>query len=555
MMKKTIQAGLLLVAGLCMATTVQAKSLYAIGDINAWPNTPFQAFNINPDGTLTFQTQHNLPTRDGGAVGVGFIPKVADPDESWLFVTYEFSGVMEMINGTTMTSVGQVTAPGAVNLAGIVGDRDVNKVYTVDRYTDNLYVYTWDEGTTTLTLDAQYDLPGIVGGTIGGAFGIALDEANDILYVALNTTDVNYYNTADFTTLAGTITLSRSAIGIAVDVSRGYLYTGAGWYSNEYLGQYNLATSAEAEVHLGAGVGVMGVTVDPDTGNVYCTSGYSSDDLRAFDMALNQIDTEPMPGDPTGLCVTGGKGVNPLALDKDDGLGEGCVNAGANITYDICFDNLNNEYDVHNVTIVDDLPAEINFVSATGGGAYDPGTSTVTWDIGTVLAGAQQACEQLVVQVDAATPPLTEITNYATIDSDETPVTTVDETTEVCEVESCLIVTAWACLSPQCYPILSRGETMNYWLRVENVCDTTECFDGWTNVTLPSGNTYPGCGILHCFPNTRVPPHSTKTLPQTLDIPMNAPLGWYMFNVFAGDKYPNVDTEAHFDFVVTGAPE
>ena len=553
MKKKAIQAGSLLIAGLFMAATVQAKSLYAIGDINAWPDTPFQSFNINPDGTLTFQVQSNLPTRDGGAVGVGFLPKVADPDESWLFVTYEFSGVMEMIDGTSMTSVGQVTAPGAVNLAGIVGDRDVNKVYTVDRYTDNLYVYSWDEGTTSLSLDAQYDLPGIAGGTIGGAFGIALDEVNDILYVALNTTDVNYYSTADFNTLAGTITLSRSAIGIAVDVSRGYLYTGAGWYSNEYLGQYNLNTSAEAEVHLGSGVGVMGVTVDPDTGNVYCTSGYSSDDLRAFDMALNQIDTEPMPGDPTGLCVTGGKGVNPLALDKDDGLGEGCVNAGANITYDICFDNLNNEYDVHNVTIVDDLPAEINFVSATGGGVYDPGTSTVTWDIGTVLALAPQACEQLVVQVDTTTPPLTEITNYATINSDETPVTTVDETTQVCE--TCLIVSAWACLSPQCVPILARGETMNYWLRVENVCGTTECFDGWTNVTLPSGNTYPGCGILHCFPNTSVPPHSTHTLPQSIDIPMNAPLGWYEFNVFAGDKYPNVDTEAHFDFIVTGAPE
>jgi uncharacterized repeat protein (TIGR01451 family) len=124
---------------------------------------------------------------------------------------------------------------------------------------------------------------------------------------------------------------------------------------------------------------------------------------------------------------------NPLNLSKSDGLGEDdCVYPGDNVTYQLCYDNTANTYDVHNVILEDDLPAEMNFVSATGGGSYDSGNHRVTWNLGTLTAGATQVCQDLVAQVDPSTAPETTMTDNATIDSDETGPAYASEDTDVC---------------------------------------------------------------------------------------------------------------------------
>ena len=87
---------------------------------------------------------------------------------------------------------------------------------------------------------------------------------------------------------------------------------------------------------------------------------------------------------------------------------------------------------MHNVTLVDTLPDEEDFVSASGGGIYDAVNHTVIWNIGALPAGAPQRCVTLNVTVKPGTSPGTTITNYCTIDSDETPATTVTEQTDVC---------------------------------------------------------------------------------------------------------------------------
>lgn len=125
--------------------------------------------------------------------------------------------------------------------------------------------------------------------------------------------------------------------------------------------------------------------------------------------------------------------INPLNLSKDDGLeDDDCIVAGTTISYDICFDNTLNTFDVHGVTVIDDLPAELIFVSASDGGVYDPVSHTVTWDIGMLEAGATQRCLQLTVLVHASTPPESVITNCSTIDSEETNPSTACIETEVC---------------------------------------------------------------------------------------------------------------------------
>jgi uncharacterized repeat protein (TIGR01451 family) len=398
-----------------------AKSLYAIAGINANP-TPIRAYNINPDGTLTYQAEYGVPSYAGGAVGLAI-----DTASETLFVTYEVSNIIQLVDARTMTGIGSATAPGAYDLAGIVMDEAKKLLYTVDRYSSNLYVYRWDAAAKTLTLVAQPVLANLGG---NGAFGIGLDKKNNHLYVANLTNVVNYYRTNNWA-LAGSITVPGAAINVAIDEKNGFVYSGAGWgVGNEYLDQYNQATGATNRVFLGTGVGVHGLGVDINTSNVYCTTGYNGDDLRAYTSALTLVDNVgPIGPDPTGLAIPSTDvSYNPLNLTKTGSPDP--VAPGGNLTYTITYNNVNNDFQVTNVVLVDQLPPETTFVSASDQGTYDPATHRVIWNIGTLAAKAASQTRQLAVRVKADTT--TElITNYATIVSTETTLSTKSVNTNV----------------------------------------------------------------------------------------------------------------------------
>jgi DNA-binding beta-propeller fold protein YncE len=249
--------------------TASAKSLYVIADINGRP-TPVQAYNIAIDGTLSFQVERSIPRYGWGAVGMAI-----DGDSKTLFVTYEESNRIQLINATTMADIGGTLAPGANNLAGIVYDLKKKLLYCVDRRTENLYVYNWDPNAITLTpvSGSPFTLTG------ASAYGIALDMTNDLLYVSNNNNKVRVYNTSDWS-LARNISLSRMAVSIAVDVSRGFLYSGGGYVAdddfvtlyNPYLTRYNLATGTETAVQVEPNGGVIGLGVDTITGFIYITT-------------------------------------------------------------------------------------------------------------------------------------------------------------------------------------------------------------------------------------------------------------------------------------------
>ena len=74
-------AGVIILAAamLCVMNGLAlAKSLYAIAGINASP-TPIRAYNINPDGTLTFQAEYGVPYYAGGAVGLAVDTAIRNP--------------------------------------------------------------------------------------------------------------------------------------------------------------------------------------------------------------------------------------------------------------------------------------------------------------------------------------------------------------------------------------------------------------------------------------------------------------------------------------------
>ena len=404
-----------------MAGIASAKSMYVISDLNANP-PELQSYDIT-GSTLVWQTTNTILNHGYGPVGL-----TIDTDSAMLFVTYENSNTIELVDATTMASEGFTTAPGASNLAGVVVDQDKQKVYTMDRRTKKLYVYSWDAVAKTLTLDNIYNLANCY-----LAYGIALDEVNDLLYVADRDTSVEYYNTADWSH-AGSLAVSHSATGIAIDVTKQCIYTGAGSPSGATtLSKYDLITGSESTVNVGSSV--LGVAVDPDTGLVYVTTysngpPASKDRLMVYDSSLTRTWVSGDIGNPTGVCIPGKEiSYNPLNLAKDDGVSI-CVNPGAAITYTISYTN-NNNYDVTSVTIVDTLPSEVTYQSCTNSGVYDGANGTVTWNIGTVTAGSTGSV-MLTVLVDASTPNGTTITNPAKIDSDLTPQTTVNEQTLVC---------------------------------------------------------------------------------------------------------------------------
>jgi len=431
---KSFRSSLFLVAvaavALCatfMADTAQSKSLYVITNINQSP-TPISAYDVQPDGTLVYQTTTTIPYHGWGAVDL-----TIDTVSEFLFVTYEQSNIIQLIDGKTMTDEGTVQAPGATNLAGIVIDQGKNLVYTMDRYTNHLYVYTWDSSSKTLTLQTDLYLSGIT-----GAFGITLDEVNGWLFVADGfSTTVRYFNTSDWSE-AGAFTVSHSPIGIAVDVAMGYVYTGGTFYGSRLLSRWDLNSSVETVLDLstlGYSDGVQGVTIDPDISGspIYVTTGFGNDRLLVIDSDMSTlIGDYGDVGDPTGLTIKK-VGYNPLNLDKDDGLDyptQGVL-PGGQVTYDITYDNTANSFDVTNVEIVDSLPMEMNFVSASGTGTYDPVTHTVTWSIPMIPAGGTGTPEELIVQVDPTTPTGTTLTNYASITSTETGITTINHQTMV----------------------------------------------------------------------------------------------------------------------------
>jgi uncharacterized repeat protein (TIGR01451 family) len=361
-----------------------------------------------------------------------------------LFITYEFTNVIQIVNATTLTEPGTTTAIGASNLAGIVFDENNGLLYTVDWSTNRLYVYAWDPATLTLTL--QFGGPKVLP-NLSDAFGLALDMINNRLYVADNGPhQVEIYDTATWGTI-GTIQLNHYAIGIAVDPVNDFVYTSAGWMSTSsvYSGvwQYDMATGSEIRNTL-SGIGVMGLAVDTTTSYVYGTTGYSGDDLIVLDPTLtlqNTYDlatlTSPYTDSngqtytytpsPSGICIPGG-GVsyNPLNLGKSDSTDP--VNVGDTLTYTLTYDNTINAYDVTGVTIVDDLPDEVTFVSSATG-VYNAIDHTVTWNIGTVLAGAGQASVDVVIQVVSGAG--TTIENYGEITSDQTGPAYANEATYI----------------------------------------------------------------------------------------------------------------------------
>ena len=102
-----------------------------------------------------------------------------------------------------------------------------------------------------------------------------------------------------------------------------------------------------------------------------------------------------------------------MAIDKTFGF------EGDSVTYTIDYRNYGS-LDAQSVTIVDTLHKDFVFLSATGGGAYNPAAGTVTWNIGTVpgfktATGTAPTKGQVVLKVKVGIATQPQYRNHATI--------------------------------------------------------------------------------------------------------------------------------------------
>jgi len=453
--KKVFQTLVLSFVFICtiFCKLTKSKSVYVITDHGYRIYYPYNApakisaYGID-SGHIDFQKtltldQSEYPTGQfRGPVGLAI-----DSESGYMFVTHEsvegYGGLegIQLINAKTMVDEGVIEVPGAPDLAGIVFDNERQKVYTVERGTNKLFVLLWDAQNKTLILEGgQTKTLAEIGNF---ACGLALDEIDDILYVTsliphstAVSNVVHYYDVNDPNwTHQGSVEIvvdsnDRKAVGIAVyNDGQGskYLYTGA-WGSHNYLvrtdiNDINNPSSTEKDI----GTSVIGVAVDNDNGLVYVTT---------YNNHIEVYNPAAWPSDPcciedaniigpAGICVpTSDVSYKPpfplLTLVKDDND----VNCAYHwneidenyLVYNICYD-ANGHADT-NVYITDTLPAEVNFISCDpNNGVYDPDMRTVTWYI-PIMSSSDSNTYRIQVAVNYYAKPGHKIFNLCEIESD-----------------------------------------------------------------------------------------------------------------------------------------
>ncbi len=418
---------------LILSGTASAKSVYVIASHHAMQ---FDAWNINPGGTITKQGTYALQWANApGGVAVH------EPSGT-IFISSESSRLEWVDNNLQPVGYLSVT-----QFAGLAVDDKTDVLYAMGRSNQNIYAFDFNPVTKTLTLKAGF--PQTLSALhVNSGMGIALDEISSpaILWVADGGNKmIRAYDTAtlveDTTLSFSTASTGVGAVGMGMDRRRGIIYWGSMTYGawvppgsgSTYLYKYDIATSTiTSQVCAAAGAEVVDVSVNEDTGLVYITeTNYISVwDTTTSPWAMLQRHDFGSGRATCGLAVANVSYMPSLAIDKvDDVADDACIGVNGAIQYTVSYSNTG-DMDLTGVVITDDLPVEVDLVSA-GTGTYDSVTHSVTWSIGDVAQGASGSV-QFDVQVNSLAMPGSTIINYATILSNETSLTTVQESTNIC---------------------------------------------------------------------------------------------------------------------------
>ena len=173
-------------------------------------------------------------------------------------------------------------------------------------------------------------------------------------------------------------------------------------------------------------------------------------------------------------------GTAPL-LELEKVAGGGPVLAGDSLEYSLSWSNGGSRA-ATGVVLTDTLPPGASFVSASDGGSYSPVTNTVSWNLGTVSAGASGSFT-VALSTDPLAPEGAALVNRAALTSSELPVVEATSSTVVAARPILLMTktTAQAQATP--------GDTIDYVITVTNSGSATATGLQITD-RIPSGVTF-----------------------------------------------------------------
>ena len=167
-----------------------------------------------------------------------------------------------------------------------------------------------------------------------------------------------------------------------------------------------------------------------------------------------------------------------VAISKD---GPGSAVPGTQITYNFTVDNLGPS-DATGLVVTDPIPGGVSWVSATGGGTYDGGSNTVTWNLGDLTASGAPITFNLTVLIAPTTGGA--VTNTASLTS-----TTNDPNTPNQAIKTTSVTGANVFVTKTAPATASQGDPVAYTVTVENSGPSTATGVVVTD-TLPAGVTY-----------------------------------------------------------------
>ncbi|MCZ7583113.1 MAG: hypothetical protein M5R36_07125 [Deltaproteobacteria bacterium] len=353
----------------------QTRTVFAIGNIGGATTYPIRAYAVNGDQLALSATWRPLD-RDGGAVGIG-----VDPIHERMFISYEFSGTLDVFDATDATPLGQITlvSPDPLNPVDDIAGMDVHEtrghLFVVDRGINYMYVFDTD----TFSHVDTWAIP-----SGAGAYDVEIIEdldGQDVVFLTDATQVVRWYD-IDTHAEVGNQTMLYVSQGLAVYIKdNGYpvLYTGSVSGSHPppdspYLTMADVETGNRDSVNIGAG-SVRGIAVNQVDGYVYASIGGSFGNLpsvRVFEWdtltQLSRVDLNfgwsPTDVDATWLAF--GSAVKKDSSSHPDGT----INMTEEVVFEITIENRNSRpihvlplKDIYDTTQLTYLFAEAPYTS------------------------------------------------------------------------------------------------------------------------------------------------------------------------------------------------
>ncbi len=127
--------------------TTVAKSVYSITDHGlSSSSAKIAAYGIE-GGQIDEQHTYELDPQVYGC-GEFLGPVGITSGDGYLFVTHEDTGSgidgIQLIDARTMLDQGALEVTDSPDFAGIVYDHGNDKIYVIERQTDDLYIFSWD---------------------------------------------------------------------------------------------------------------------------------------------------------------------------------------------------------------------------------------------------------------------------------------------------------------------------------------------------------------------------------------------------------------------------